>query len=182
MLVPVLIVAAVVGAGSSVLSARPDLQRAKRDVDSAWTSASGQLDHRYDLLAVVDTNLRPIPGPVHTLVSEVDAALARWRDVRPHGSLAAQVGAANDVEGLARRMLATAEASPRVKGNAAILTAEAQFLADPSGDASTAFNQRVVSYERERHGPVRAIVASMLGDGAIPVLDTTASSVSARSA
>ena len=33
-LLPVLIVAAVVGAGSSVLSARPDLQKAKRNVDT----------------------------------------------------------------------------------------------------------------------------------------------------
>ena len=39
-LLPVLIVAAVVGAGSSVLSARPDLQKAKRNVDASWTSVS----------------------------------------------------------------------------------------------------------------------------------------------
>ena len=75
-LLPVLIVAAVVAAGSSVLSARPDLQKAKRNVDSSWSSLSGQLDHRYVLLAAVDDKLRPIPGPIRTLVGDVDGALA----------------------------------------------------------------------------------------------------------
>ena len=50
----------------------------------------------------------------------------------------------------------------------------AQFLRDPSRAAAVAFNQKVASYEHERRGPVRAVVASVLGDDAIPVLDTTA--------
>ena len=180
-LLPVLVVAAVVGAGVSVLSARPDLQKARRNVDSSWTTASGQLDHRYELLAAVDDSLRPIPGPIHTLVPEVEAALGDWHTARSHGSIAAQVAAANEVEGLARRVIATAAVSPRVKGNAQILTTVAAFLSDPSQNSADAFNQRVVSYERERRGPVRAVVASMLGDGSIPVLDTTVTPVTRQS-
>jgi hypothetical protein len=179
-LLPVLIVAAVVGAGVSVLSARPDIQKSRRNVDASWTSVSGQLDHRYDLLTTVDDDLRPVPGPLQTLVVQVDAALARWRSVRAHDSIATQVTAANDVEGLARRLLATQAASPRVKGNAKILTALGQYLADPWLDPANAFNQRLSTYERERRGPVRAIVASLLGDDSIPVLDTTTTPVSAQ--
>ena len=173
-LLPVLIVAAVVGAGSSVLSARPDLQKAKRNVDTSWSSLSVQLDHRYVLLKAVDDKLRPIPGPIRTLVGDVDGTLARWRDVRTHTGVAAQVAAANDVEALARRLVATAAASPRLRSNATVLSALAPFLADPSRTAALAFNEKVTSYEHERRGPVRAVVASVLGDGAIPVLDTTA--------
>ena len=172
----VLIVAAVVGAGSSVLSARPDLQKAKRNVDASWSSLGTQLDHRYVvLLANVDAKLGPIPGPIHTLVGDTDAAIAHWKDERAHGGVAAQVGAANDLEALARRLVATANQSPRVKAaNAAVLPALALFLDDQSrGPAATTFNQNVVSYEHERRGPVRAIVASILRDGAIPALDTT---------
>jgi hypothetical protein len=179
-LLPVLIVAAVVGAGVSVLSARPDIQKSRSNVDASWTSVSGQLDHRYDLLAAVDQSLQPIPGPVHTLVGSVDAALAHWRSVRPRGSIATQVAAANDVEGLARRLIATQAASPRVKNNAKVLTAVGAFLSDPWLNAANAFNQRVTSYERERRGPVRALVASMLGDASIPVLDTTSTPVTAQ--
>jgi hypothetical protein len=172
-LLAVLVVAAVVAAGSSVLSARPDLQKAKHNVDTSWSTLSGRLDHRYVLLANVDDKIRPIPGPIHALVSDVDGALARWRDVRTHSSVARQVDAANDLEALARRLLATASASPRVKNNTAVLPALGAFLADASRDAATDFNRDVVSYEHERRGPVRTVVASVLGDGAIPVLDTT---------
>ena len=100
-LLPVLIVAAVVAAGSSVLSARPDLQKAKRNVDTSWSSLSGQLDHRYVLLAAVDDTLRPVVGPIRTLVGDVDTALVRWHDARQHTDVAAQVAAANDVEAFA---------------------------------------------------------------------------------
>ena len=177
-LVPVLIVAAVVAAGSSVLSARPDLQKARRNVDASWSSLSGRLDQRYVLLAAVDEKFRPIPGPIHSLVSDVDGALGRWRDARAHSSVASQVHAANDVEGLARRLVATASVSPRVRSNAAALTALGRFLRDPSRGPAGAFNDVVAKYEHERHGPVREVVASVLGDDSIPVLDTTATPTS----
>ena len=180
-LLPVLIVAAVVGAGSSLLSARPDLEKAKSNVDTSWSSLSGRLDHRYDLLSVIDAKLRPIPGPIRTLAGDVDGTLARWHDVRAHSALATQVAAANDVEGLARRLVTTAAASPRLRNNAAVLSALAQFLADPSRPEALAFNQKVASYEHERRGPVRSVIASVLGDGEIPVLDTTATTSSASS-
>ncbi|MDQ1475205.1 MAG: hypothetical protein QOE62_434 [Actinomycetota bacterium] len=173
-LLAVLIVAAIVGAGSSVLSARPDLQKAKHNVDSSWSGLSPRLDHRYDLLLTVDVALRPIAGPVHALVGDVDGALAQWRDTRAHSGVAAQVGAANNVEAVARRLVATASASPRVRQNAAALTALSPFLADKARkDAGAGFNQNVASYEQERRGPVRTLIASVLGDGSIPILDTT---------
>jgi hypothetical protein len=178
-LLPVLIVAAVVAAGSSVLSARPDLDKAKHNVDTSWSSLAGQLNHRYVLLAAVDDTLRPVVGPIRTLVGDVDTALARWHDARQHTDVAAQVAAANDVEAFARRLLATEATSPRVRGNAAALAALGQFLSDPARRAAAGFNQNVTSYERERRGPVRAVVASVLGDGAIPVLDTTEPTVAA---
>jgi hypothetical protein len=181
-LLPLLIVAALVGAGSSVLSARPDIQKAERNVKASWTSASGQLDNRYVLLAKVDDNLRPVPGPIHAIVTDLDGALSHWRDVHPRSGIATQVAAANDVEALARRLLAAEKVSPRVQGNKTILTAVGNYLDVSSTTAATAFNQRVVSYERERRGPVRALVARLLGDGEIPVLDTTPALVTAAGA
>jgi hypothetical protein len=180
-LLAVVIVAAIVGAASSVLSARPDLQKAKSNVDTSWSSLSGRLDQRYDLLAKVDDELRPIPGPMRTLVGAVDGAISRWHDVRKAGSVATQVAAANDLEAYARRLVATATTSPRVHDNAAVLSAVADFLSDPSRNAATGFNTNVVNYEHERRGPVRTVVASVLGDGEIPLLDTsTAATVTAQ--
>ena len=181
-LLPVLIVAALVFAGSSVLSARPDLQNAKSHVDDSWSSLAVKLDGRYKLLAVANDQLRPIPGPIHSLVGDTDTALARWRDARIHSGVAGQVNAANDLEALSRRVVATAAASPRVSQNASALAAIAAFLSDASRKSATGFNKDVVSYEHERRGPVRAVVASVLGDGQIPVLDTTEAQVSANAA
>jgi hypothetical protein len=172
-LLVVLVVAAVVGAGSSVLSARPDLDNAKHDVDTAWATVAPQLDRRYLQLAAVNEQLQAVPGPVHTLVGDTDAVLAHWRDAREHSGVATQVAAANDVEAIARRLLATQAVSPRVRGNATLLSDVGKYLAVSTLTAAAEFNRAVESYEHERKGPVRAVVASVLGDKAIPVLDDT---------
>ncbi len=115
-LLAVLIVAAVVGAGSSVLSARPDLQKAKRNVDTSWSALAPA--PRSPLRAARQpstTGLRPISGPVHVLVADTDSALTHWHDTRAHSGVAAQVEAANNVEAIARRLVATASVSPRVR-------------------------------------------------------------------
>ncbi len=99
--------------------------------------------------------------------------------MHPHSSIATQVNAANEVEALARRLLITEPTSPRVKDNATVLNAIGAYLVVSSTIAATAFNQRVLSYEHERRGPVRAVVARLVGDGEIPALDTTSPPVSA---
>jgi hypothetical protein len=178
-LLPVLIVAALVFAGSSVLSARPDLQNAKNNVDESWSTLAVKLDARYKLLSDANEALRPIPGPIHSLVGDTDTALARWRDARTRSGVAAQVNAANGLEGLSRRLIATAAASPRVSQNTAVLPAIAAFQSDSAPKSAKDYNANVVTYEHERRGPVRALVASVLGDGEIPVLDTTQTPVAA---
>ncbi len=175
----VLVAVVIVSAASSVLSARPDLQKAKRNVDTSWSALSGPLSQRYLLLADADQKLQPIPGPIRGLVGDVGAALTSWRDVREHGAVAAQVKAANNVEGLARRLVATAAVSPRVKNDPEAQQALVKFIGDGSRAGAVEFNKSVQTYERERRGPVRAVVATVLGDGSIPALDTTDTSISA---
>jgi hypothetical protein len=172
-LLVVLLVAVVVGAGSSVLSARPDLESAKRNVDAAWATVAPALDKRYVQLAVVNDQLDSVEGPVQALVGDTRSALAHWNDVRQHGSVAEQVAAANEVEAMARRLLATEAASPRVRGKAMLLNDVGKYLDMSTQSAGAEFNQTVDKYEHERRGPIRAVVASVLGDNAIPVLDNT---------
>ena len=176
-LIPLAIVALVVAAASSVLSARPDLQKAKRTVDADWSPLAARLDTRYVRLESANAALQQIPGPVSSVFADVEAGLGRWRDARAHGSIAAQVAAANDVEGLARQLVATANASPRLAGDHAVLTAFAPFLTDPTRQSTDAiaFNRAVTSYEHGRRGPVRSILAALMSDDAIPLLDTTQS-------
>ncbi len=172
-LMPVLLIGAIVAIVVSVLTARPQLQSAERKVDASWNALAPQLGARYNLLAAADTQLRPIPGPVHSLVADVDTAITRWRDAQAHGSVRQQVLAANSLEAYGRRLLAVAAASPRVAGSAGAKQALAAYLADRSFTAAGSFNGTVATYERERRGPVRGVVASVMGIADIPALDTT---------
>src|SRR4051794_7498386 len=171
--VPVLVVAVIVAAIVSVLSARPDLDHAKRNVDASWTTLAPQLDHRFALLAAAADQSTDIPGPVHELADDVTAALARWKSVNGHASLESQVGAANALEALGRRLLTTAAASPRVATDQGAKVALSAYLADRSFATARDFNQTVAAYERERRGPIRRVVARVLGDASIPAVDTT---------
>ena len=172
-LFPVLIVAAVVGLVVSVVSACPDLQKAKRQVDASWTDLTPHLDARYALLATADAKLHTTSGPVHQLIANVDAALVQWRQVSGHASVREQVDAANALEALSRRLLATANVSPRVAADTAARTALSAFSGDQTLSTANGFNTTVATYERDRRGPIRHFVANMLGADDIPALDTT---------
>jgi len=175
-LVPVALLAVAVAAVVSVLSARPDLSNARSRVDGAWSQLAPRLDTRYQLLAAASTKLASVQGPVHSVAGEVNTALAHWRhDRQSHTPVAEQVQAANDLEATGRQLVATASASPRVKSDAPAQAALYAFLSDKALSAaggSNGFNPSVAAYEHERRGPVRAVVARMLGDGNIPALDT----------
>ncbi len=172
-LLPVLVIGAIVAVVVSVLSARPQLQAAERKVDTSWNALAPQLGARYTLLANADAQLRPIPGPVHALVADVDAAETRWKNARAHGSVSEQVAAANALEAYGRRLLAVAAASPRVAASPGAKQALTAYLADRAFTGAGGFNGTVASYERERRGPVRSLVASVMGIADIPALDTT---------
>jgi hypothetical protein len=169
-LIPVFVVAVLVAGVVAVLAARPDIESAKDDVDTQWALLVPQLTVRYEALAQADEPLKAIPGSIRTVATDVDTALERWRQVEDGGAIDAQVRAANNVEVAGRRLLAVVALSPRVDAN----SAERQTLAIFSGQApdATAFNNSVADYQAERRGPVRQVVASLVGGGDIPGLAT----------
>jgi hypothetical protein len=163
-LVPAAVVLAIVAGVTSVLSARPDIQHAKSAVDTAWTPLGRQLEPRYVFLAAADRQVAALSGPVHELAADVGRALTSWQAARRGGSVASQVQAANTLEALGRRLIATAIASPRVQGSAkqAVITYAQTTV------SAASFNDAVQKYERERRGPLRGVVATVLGDDDIP--------------
>ena len=176
----VLIVAVIVGAASSVLSARPDLQNAKRNVDTSWSALSGPLDQRYLLLADAEPEAAADPRTdprarrrrrrrAHALARRSGARRGR----RPGQGREQRRGPRPPARGDGRGLPAGAERSRRRRRRSST------FIGDGSRAGAVDFNKTVESYEHERRGPVRAVVASVLGDGTIPVLDTTDTTVSA---
>jgi len=171
-LLPLAIVVAAVAAVLSVVSARPDLQDAKRGVDRAWPPLQAQLQPHYSLLSQADAHLQTVTGPVRTLADQVKDGLARWQSAVESGDVAAQVRAANSLEALSRRLVATARTSPRATGDAGSALAVAAFANGAAtvaqGGAVDTFNKAVTAYQKQRRGPVRSVVATMLGDRDIP--------------
>jgi hypothetical protein len=167
-LIPFLIVAVIVVAVVSVFSARPDLQNAKRNVSVTWRPLADELGRRYLWLAAANQKVQPLPGPTRPLADDLNAALVRWRDAQSGGNLTDQIGAANQLEDLGRRLVATAAASPRVQGDTAAKAAVAKFAADRSYSGSLAFDSAVESYHKQREGPLRHLVAMALGYKEIP--------------
>lgn len=170
-LLPVLVVAVLVAGVVAVLAARPDIESAKDDVDAEWALLVPTLTERYRLLADAEEQLQRIPGSVRTVATDVDTALQQWRQHENAGAIDAQVRAANDVETAGRRLLVVVTGSPRVEADAEAKQALAVYLAGPAADA-TAFNASVATYQAERRGPVRQIVANLVGGGDIPGLAT----------
>ena len=169
--IPVLLVAVLVAGVVAVFAARPDIESAKDDVDAQWAKLVPALTVRYDALARGDEPLKAIPGSTRWVASDVATALQRWRQVEDGGAIEAQVRAANNVEAASRRMLVVVTDSPRVKGNNAVLQPLGTYIATPAPDP-TAFNASVATYQAERRGPVRQVVADLVGGGDIPGLAT----------
>jgi hypothetical protein len=173
-LLPIAVVLAVVAAAAAVLSARPDLDQAKRRVDRRWEPVAEKLGPHYVRLAAAGDKLRALTGPVRELGEEIDVALRRWQDATAAGDVEHEVRAANELEALGRRVVAAAATSTRVRENAEARAAVQAYATDPAYSAATiaadvaAFNDAVIRYERERHGPVRGPVASLLGREDIP--------------
>lgn len=175
MLLPLLIVAVAVFGIVSVLSARPDLQDAKKHVDQTWTPVRDALTTRYVSLKNVTDELKKMPGPVRELAGSVDAALTTWQTTA-NSSVATQVRAANNVEALARRLITTARASDRVKNDSNASPLIDAYVQNSSLSLATlaTFNDAVARYERQRRGPLRGVVADLLGDRDIPALSPAA--------
>jgi hypothetical protein len=168
-LIPLLVAMVVVAAGVTVFTARPDLQRDKRAVDRTWDALRPQLAARYAVLTATAEKLRAVPGPVGQLVAtELDPALARWQGVVGHASTATQVEAANALESVAGRLVATADSSPRVKADRSAREAVDAFAANTSYQGSVQFAAAVTKYQQERRGPLRTVVARVFGYDDIP--------------
>lgn len=174
--IPLLVLAAIVAGVVVVLSSRAELQSARRRVDAAWEPLRDALDTRYDKLAEAADAVRATPGPLHQLVIQIDRANVEWKNLGTNGgSVAAQVTAANDLEGLGRRFVLAALATPRLAGNEPALAAVTAYASQKPPAVATRFGTAVSRYERERDRPARRLAATILGYKSVPTYDASGS-------
>jgi hypothetical protein len=171
-ILPILVVLVVVVGVVAVFTARPDQRAAKRDVNAAWSPLADDLNQRYLLLVAADNAVRGLSGPVRELGDTLHTALERWQVVNQRRSIEPQVRAANTLVALSRRLVAAASASDRVQKDDAAKKAVDAFSSAPTpGERVAAYNAAVRRYARERRGPVRGIVAGLLGHDDIPAFE-----------
>lgn len=162
------IVAAVAGVGTIALTSRNDLERANDDLDTAWERIRPDLDTRYDALAAANESVRGAGGGARRIVGEVDSALARWDDAaNTHASIATQIGLANELEGLGRRLSATIRDSPRF----AVEPVEQAYLGFERATVDARdLNRAVDRHDLARGGSLRRFVTGALGHDDVPHL------------
>jgi hypothetical protein len=172
--IPLLLLAAIVAGVVVVVTSRSDLQRSRKDVDTAWTPLRNGLDGRYSALVAANDAVRPIPGPLHQIVAQVAAAYGDWQNQERHGAgVSSEVVAANELESLGRRLVVAARAAPRLVGNTAALGLVSLYAAMKPPNSAVAFDAAVARFERERNRPARSLAARILGYKAIPAYDAS---------
>jgi len=167
----VLLLFAVIAGTAAALTTRPDLDRARDSATATWRAVRSPLTARYDALSTANNAVRDAGGTGRDVVDDTRAAVARWRDAASGSPVSEQVAAANALEGLARRLAATVEASELLRADAAVVAAISDLADATIPEAGRAFNEAARDYEAERGGPVRHLVAGLLGYDAIPALD-----------
>jgi hypothetical protein len=176
--VPVLLVALIVAGVVLVFSSRNDLRNARARVDAAWNPLQKQLDSRYDVLHAAFANdaIRTLPGPFHTIATQVALAYQHWRDLEQHqGTVAAEVAAANDLEAAGRRFVNAAQQAPRLKGNQAALALVDAYANNTLRNAQQVkdFESQVARFQKLRDRPANRLAARVLGYSSIPDYDAT---------
>jgi hypothetical protein len=175
--IPLLLVAAIVAGVVLVLTSRSDLQKSRKQVDTAWVPLRNALDGRYRTLAAANNAVNSVPGPLHQLVEQVSAAYGDWQHLESHsGSLTSEVVSANDLESLGRRLVLAARAAPRVIANPAALAKVNAYAALTPSPEGARFDATVSSFEKARNRPARTIAARILGYGSIPAYDRSGTS------
>ena len=170
----VLVVSALVtGAVVLAVGSRGDLEKAGDRVDVAWAQLRPSLDERYTAVSRAGDAARERLGDEPALLADLTSGLERWRDAARQ-PVEVQAAMANRLEGLAARLRAMVEATPRLRSSEAVARALADMdRADPTA-ARTGYNKAVLGYEDVRGGFPRRLVAGALGFDARRTLEVPA--------
>jgi hypothetical protein len=166
------LVLALVGALAFFFTTRPGLEDARDDVDATWSAALAPLDARYTLLGEANAPLRNRPGPAGQLATEVDEGVARWLEAREGEDRAATVAAANELEGLGRRIVVLVHASTTLAADPAVKGPVDAYAGAALPPELIEYSDAVLKYEDERKGPVRSVVADLFGYDSVTVIAT----------
>jgi hypothetical protein len=175
----VVVLLLVAGAAALVLTARPQLDDRRDDVDRAWTPLRPGLAARYERLAAVHAEATTAGAGDRGVTRELGLTLARWDRLRRaadrDADADAEAATANQLEGLAARLQAVVLSSDRLKGVDALNQAIAAFQGtSPPVPAVKTYNDAAKEYEDTRESFVRRPIADLFGYDSRPQLTLAA--------
>lgn len=168
-----LVALVVVAAVALVLTSRPQLDDDRDRVDDVWTEAlRTPLADRYLLLSEVVAQLRDAGAGDRDVTRALARELDRWDELRrADPDVAAEVEAANRLEGLAARAGASIAASPRLSAAPPLTDALAAFgKAAPPAPQVQAYNDAAEAYQQRREELRYRLVARVFGYDPLPTL------------
>jgi hypothetical protein len=165
-----LVVAAVAAVVTAVIVEKPTLDDDRDAVDARWADLRPLLTARYDTLDGAVVALDAAGESDRAVTKDLVADLAAWREALDDGPPAAQVEAANRLEGQGARFRANVHASVRLSQDPELTGAIARYDgAAPPLELVDAYNQAVRDYEDSRTDTVRRPVALLFGFDARPL-------------
>ncbi len=166
-----LVVVIVTGTVILVVTVRPGLQDDAQEVRRTWEPLLQPLAARYTALNGVEVALVAAGNGNRDQTKELKRALSDWSLLVGTTDDGAQSRTANQLEGLASRIRATAAGSARLQTDAALTQAIAGFdAAKVPAKLVNTYNDTVLRYERNRDGTLRSIVANLDGYDPHPTL------------
>ena len=166
-IVVLLLVVAAIGAVVLFLTGRPGLQRDDAAVTAAWRPVRIALEARDAALAQLDRAVRAA-GPRRDVASDYAQAVARQVRAASEDT-AAQIAAANELEGIGRRFGALVTNSPRYAASTAVAEALRTYSTSaPDRALVTTLDDAVQRANHRRDGVLRRLVARLSGSGDIP--------------
>jgi hypothetical protein len=148
------------------IAMRPALEDDENAVDDAWVPLRAPLVERYDALANVDEELRAAGGADRDVTVELTEELDAWSNAiaapDDAADAEAEVQIANTLEGLSARVVATVNASERLRSSQALTAALATFAnAVPDRTLVKQYNAAVADYDDARTSLPRRLSAAV---------------------
>jgi hypothetical protein len=166
-----LVVVIVTGTVILVITVRPGLQDDAQEVRRTWKPLLQPLAARYTALGGVVSSLDAAGNGDRDLTKQLKRTLSDWDLLKATTDSSTQAQTANELEGLANRVRATATGSDRLRANPGLKQSITAFDATKVPVALVKrYNDSVLVYERNRDGTLRSIVAKLDGYDPHPTL------------
>ncbi len=145
------------------LTARPDLEDARQQVDDQWAQLRPGLVERYESLAAAN-DAAAATGLEAEVLDDLDRSLDEWSVRRRDEDPAAEVQVANSLEGLGTRLAAAASSAPRLAADDALTFALAVYGdRAPNTELVADYSEAVRAYEDSRNDALRRPFSGLFG-------------------